>query len=160
MKYRLDQVTNSSSSSYVCDICNHVESGWDMGLSDAEMYECENGHTICEDHINFSSNKEVAIVLLKKTIRYYENVTYYNAKEKKEKIDEIEELLKKVGYEEYDDFEEIFSDYELRNCLPAELCPICNHDHIRDSEALEFALKKIGITEDELKAEIRKQFKK
>jgi len=25
-------------------------SGWDVGLEEAEMYECENGHTFCKDH--------------------------------------------------------------------------------------------------------------
>ena len=37
MKFRKDFVTNSSSSSYVCEICGRTESGWDMGLSEAEM---------------------------------------------------------------------------------------------------------------------------
>ena len=37
-KYRKDFVTNSSSSSFVCDVCGETASGWDMGLSDAGMY--------------------------------------------------------------------------------------------------------------------------
>lgn len=45
MKFRKDFVTNSSSSSYVCEICGRTESGWDMGLSEAEMMECVNGHS-------------------------------------------------------------------------------------------------------------------
>ena len=49
MKFRKDFVTNSSSSSYVCEICGRTESGWDMGLSEAEMMECVNGHTFCCD---------------------------------------------------------------------------------------------------------------
>jgi hypothetical protein len=51
MKYRSSFVTNSSSSSFVCDVCGATESGWDMGLSDAGMYECENGHTFCDSHL-------------------------------------------------------------------------------------------------------------
>lgn len=46
MKFRKDFVTNSSSSSFVCDICGNVESGWDMSLQEAEMVECVNGHTV------------------------------------------------------------------------------------------------------------------
>lgn len=56
MKYRLSFVTNSSSSSYICDVCGRHEEGWDMCLSEAEMMQCENGHTICEDEMTEDIN--------------------------------------------------------------------------------------------------------
>lgn len=40
MKFRKDFVTNSSSSSFVCEICGRAESGFDIGLSEAGMMEC------------------------------------------------------------------------------------------------------------------------
>jgi len=49
MKIRKGFVSNSSSSSFVCDITGGTESGWDMGLSDVEMCECENGHVFFTD---------------------------------------------------------------------------------------------------------------
>lgn len=52
MKYRSSFVTNSSSSSYTCNICGEDASGWDLCLSEAEMVECINGHTLCEEHID------------------------------------------------------------------------------------------------------------
>lgn len=42
MKIRTGFVSNSSSSSFVCDVCGNIESGWDLGLNDAEMCECVN----------------------------------------------------------------------------------------------------------------------
>ena len=51
MKKRNGFVSNSSSSSFVCDVCGAETSGWDMCLSDAYMFECENGHEVCESHI-------------------------------------------------------------------------------------------------------------
>jgi len=36
-------VSNSSSSSFTCDISGRTESGWDMGLGDAEMVESKWG---------------------------------------------------------------------------------------------------------------------
>ena len=49
MKIRNSFIANSSSSSYICDVCNRVESGWDLSLSDVEMMECEVGHIFCAD---------------------------------------------------------------------------------------------------------------
>jgi hypothetical protein len=51
MKYRKDFVTNSSSSSFLCEICSRTEEGYDMSLEDAGMCSCENGHTFCESHL-------------------------------------------------------------------------------------------------------------
>ena len=50
MKIRKGFVSNSSSSSFVCDVCGEEVSGMDMCLSEAEMSQCVNGHTFCNDH--------------------------------------------------------------------------------------------------------------
>lgn len=49
MKIRNGFVSNSSSSSFICDVTGRVESGWDITLEEAEMYQCKNGHTFLED---------------------------------------------------------------------------------------------------------------
>lgn len=51
MKKRLGFVTNSSSSSFICEICNRAEGGWDLSLEDCDMMMCENGHYMCTDHL-------------------------------------------------------------------------------------------------------------
>jgi hypothetical protein len=50
MKIRKCFVSNSSSSSYVCDVCGEEVGGWDMCLSDADMCQCVNQHTFCTGH--------------------------------------------------------------------------------------------------------------
>ena len=50
MKIRQGFVSNSSSTSFLCEVCGEVESGMDMSLDDAGMYECTNGHTFCVAH--------------------------------------------------------------------------------------------------------------
>lgn len=50
MKIRMGFVSNSSSSSFTCDVCGHSESGWDYGLEDVGMCRCVNDHTFCIDH--------------------------------------------------------------------------------------------------------------
>ncbi len=51
MKTRKGFVSNSSSTSFVCDVCGESVGGYDMGLSEAEMSECVNGHTFCNSHM-------------------------------------------------------------------------------------------------------------
>ena len=50
MKIRNGFVSNSSSSSFTCDVCGRTESGMDMGLIDFNMFECKSGHTVCSHH--------------------------------------------------------------------------------------------------------------
>ena len=45
MKRRLGFVSNSSSSSFVCDITGEAEGGYDVSLRDVGMAECVNDHT-------------------------------------------------------------------------------------------------------------------
>jgi hypothetical protein len=49
MKTRFGFVSNSSSSSFVCELCGNTEEGYEMSLSAAGMGECVNGHIICID---------------------------------------------------------------------------------------------------------------
>ena len=51
MKIRKGFISNSSSTSFVCDVCGEDVSGMDMGLEDAGMYQCENDHTFCREHV-------------------------------------------------------------------------------------------------------------
>lgn len=59
-KKRLYFVSNSSSSSFTCEICNHVESGWDLSYEDSGFVCCENDHTFCEEHLleGYSEHEE------------------------------------------------------------------------------------------------------
>jgi hypothetical protein len=54
MKTRLGFVSNSSSSSFTCDVCGETQGGWDCCLSEVDMFECENGHVICVDEAAIS----------------------------------------------------------------------------------------------------------
>lgn len=76
MKFRKDFVTNSSSSSYVCEICGNTESGFDISLSDTDMVQCENGHTICEIEMLPGSREDLSDDRL---LMSYADV-YYNAR--------------------------------------------------------------------------------
>ena len=51
MKKRQGFVSNSSSSSFVCDVTGEEESGWDCSPTDFGYYECCNGHIFPQDMI-------------------------------------------------------------------------------------------------------------
>ena len=63
MKIRKGFVSNSSSQSFVCDVCGYETSGWDLSLSEAEMVECENGHTLCQEHVLEASQEQLREIL-------------------------------------------------------------------------------------------------
>ena len=44
MKNRNGFVSNSSSSSFICEVCGEAEAGMDASLEDFDMCECENHH--------------------------------------------------------------------------------------------------------------------
>ena len=51
MKIRNGFVSNSSSSSFVCDICGETYTGYDACPDDFECTTCENEHFICNEHL-------------------------------------------------------------------------------------------------------------
>ena len=116
MKIRKGFVSNSSSSSFICDVCGTAESGWDYSLSDAGMYECENGHTFCESHIiniEEGSNLDYDYEIPMKycpicQLEKLDDITIINYLIKRNGFKEKEEVLSEIR----DSFENIL---ELRN---------------------------------------------
>ena len=51
MKIRTGFVSNSSSSSFVCDVCGHAEEIRDSDFEYASIIYCESGHVICRDEL-------------------------------------------------------------------------------------------------------------
>ena len=133
-KYRKDFVTNSSSSSYVCDICGEDASGWDMGLEDAGMYECENGHTICEDEI-------------------LEEINYKDYLESQIENGDVE-LMNRINDED-EDLEDLAYQYEIRYYLPEKYCPICQFISYSESDMYKYLSKLYNISPDVVFAKVK-----
>jgi hypothetical protein len=58
MKIRKGFVSNSSSSSFICEVCGNVESGYDASAEDCGFYVCEKGHEFCQHHALPGFNSE------------------------------------------------------------------------------------------------------
>ena len=143
MKYRKDFVTNSSSSSYVCEICGRTESGYDMPLSDADMMECVNGHVFCCDEaLPLPDKKELIKMILENEWNKVSNERDYSE----------EELLEIEKDDLFNDFCSEGGHYEVPECV----CPICQFIEYSENDLSAYLLKEYKIPRDEVFAEIKR----
>ena len=151
MKIRQGFVSNSSSSSFICSICNYTESGRDADLTDFEMFRCENGHTLHESCIEKISGKEK----LKNKDEAYETYLPAALEEYRNKYYEGEdETFQKEKEELASDFEN-----EYAHQVPEECCPICKFLLLTDEDELLLRRKESKYHKDELLTNARSQFK-
>jgi hypothetical protein len=152
MKIRNGFVSNSSSSSFTCEVCGETQSGMDMCRSEAGMVECENGHTFCESH-------EIAgpdVSLENKRERLFDDVeksSYYQTRPR-EKAVELDTIS---NYTE-DEVDESYKDKCEDDGHAAESCPICMFKDLDESRALRYLLQKNGLTEKTLLEELKAKF--
>lgn len=149
-KIRQGFVSNSSSSSFICDVCGRSESGWDISPGEAEMYNCENDHTFCLDEIVKPIPEKY---LDEDSPNYNEDITYnYAIPEEFCPVctfrvciewDMKQYLTKKYG----DDSEEAFAEIKVINNRRKKLY---------HSEYVFFACKKHATTVDAEFDEIKK----
>lgn len=148
MKIRLDYVTNSSSSSYICEICNRAESVYDGSINDIGMLECSYGHIMCktevEDYIFFE---------LKLTTEQIKSILKTH----------IRESGGDVWYDE-EDVDRWITDgdgpvnFEYVDSIPECLCPICNCKEVSDYDYLRFLSKITGFTKQDFKKYLTENF--
>ena len=154
MKIRTGFVSNSSSSSFVCDLCGRTETGWDISLEEAEMIECVNGHVICVDEMveDFPKNELPSVEKQTKILLEYweydkdDDPRYYKLKSGNMTEEEI------AGH-----FEDYRADYEQEHMheMEEKYCPICQMIEFANKDLGAYLLKKTGITEDEVFAIVK-----
>lgn len=149
MKFRKDFVTNSSSSSFVCEICGAEGSGWDASVEDFDMFECVNGHVLCQEHMLNPSREEQINEILKNDYWNEETEEYdiHYTREELEAMDDnqlFETLLGSEGY------------YEVPECL----CPICQFEEYSSYDMASYLLTQYKVPKDEVFEEIKKQNKR
>lgn len=146
MKVRSGFVSNSSSSSFVCDVCGNEQSGMDLCLSDAEMFQCVNGHTICESH----RVAEVALEAKRKLI-------LDNKYSDDEQIDAAENMSD-ADFAEFWDDNNLDSEFELDYEAPEETCPVCQFKSVDMSEVARYFMRKEGIPKESMPNYLKAEF--
>lgn len=149
MKFRKDFVTNSSSSSYVCEICGRTESGWDIGLSECEMMECVNGHVFCCDEaLERPTKKELIKMILEN--KWNEDVWDRDIRDSRDYSED--ELL----VMEEDDLWSLCSADSGYYDVPECVCPICNFIEYSEYDLSAYLLNTYCISRDEVFSEVKK----
>lgn len=149
MKFRKDFVTNSSSSSYVCEICGRTESGWDIGLSECEMMECVNGHVFCCDEaLEIPSKKEMIKMILEN--EWNKDVWTLCSDGYKDYTED--ELLAMSEDDLFHDFCSESGYYDVPECV----CPICQFIEYSEYDLSAYLLKEYSIPRDEVFTEVKK----
>lgn len=152
VKYRKDFVTNSSSSSFVCDVCGAEASGFDMCLSDAGMYRCVNDHTFCEDEaIEASAQEMIDSILEMEFFDHYdeENNKLIYVRKSKEELESMDSFQ----------LRDIIVRRE-RSEVPECMCPICQFIEYSESDMAMFLEKEYGVSRQEVFAEVKKANKR
>lgn len=147
MKFRRDFVTNSSSSSYICEICGRNESGWDLCLSDCEMMECINGHVFCcEEALEIPDKKELLRIIMENGFNRGWNSAIGDY------VDYTEEQLAEM------DGNILFSEFCTEDGhygVPEEVCPICQFIEYSEYDLSEYLLKEYKIPRETVFAEVK-----
>jgi len=154
MKIRQGFVSNSSSSSFTCNVCGTEQSGW-MSVDEAGMFECENGHTVCKDHVRKDFDKKKFV---NKLIEIVDNLTKLGYVDK----EKLKDYLKRIN-DDKTDVEELIEIYE--QCDEehnykriAIFCPMCNLEKISDEDILLYLSKRDKFEINDVEDEMRKKF--
>lgn len=147
MKFRRDFVTNSSSSSFVCDICGRVESGWDIGLDEAGMLECENGHIFCEDE-KIMPKRETMISVIEEDLESGDSSLFGHTKE----------TISVLSDEDL--FDLYLSLDDMRWEVPEECCPICQFIEYSNIDLAKYLEKEYKVSRDEVFAMVKEKNKR
>ena len=151
MKFRVDYVTNSSSSSYVCEICGRTESGWDLSLRDCEMMECVNGHVFCYgESLDMPPKQEMIKAIMEN--EWNKKYWYDYRGDRTEKIYTEDELLEMEDDTVFCDFFNEDGYYNVPECM----CPICQFIEYSEYDLSTYLLKEYGISRDEVFEEVKK----
>lgn len=160
MKIRNGFVSNSSSSSFTCDVCGATESGMDVSLSDIQMSQCVNGHTFCDDHMTKKLGEADFPEALFDRIeghQSYEKALWALVKDMPHDQSLIDKVTEVEGEDYIEDLKEELAS-ESRYEMPASVCPCCTFEALADRDGVAYFLASLGKTKEQVLAEMKGKF--
>lgn len=146
MKVRCGFVSNSSTSSFVCDICSEKYTGWDASAYDEgwDCSICPNNHTFCNSHLNDFGLKHVDVI--QPVINGCEHVF------DREKMNFCPECGAKSKVKDEDCY--------MEGTIDSSACPICLLLTYSNSQMVRYLGKTRDVTKEEVFAIIKKKNKR
>lgn len=158
MKIRSGFVSNSSSSSFICDFCREELSGWDM----YPTYTCVNDHRACEvcdpssESLSDEQRVEIAKECFEEQLEEYKdiaNYTWLTESERRRRIAETQGILDNLSPDSYDEIE-----WDGKH--PASTCPICRLEDYAEDELCMYLYRKYNVSRDDVFAKIKAENKR
>jgi len=147
MKTRNGFVSNSSSSSYVCDVTGEAFEVQDSCFRDAGLSQCKAGHYFQTQFlIPFTPEYPTREVMWAKLESVTDSKRECLRYREMHLLDIQKAYAKKFLNARNDDY-----------ASPQE-CPLCSMAKIKDTHLVNYLLKKQGITREKLIAQIREEF--
>lgn len=147
MKTRNGFVSNSSSSSYVCDITGEAFEVQDACFRDAGLAQCEAGHYFQTRFlVPYTPSYPTKEVMLNSLC---------------EVTDSKRECLRFLEMNEFElqqAYAKKFLNSRKDDYVRPQECPLCTMNKVRDTHLVTYLLKKQGITREQLIAQIREEF--
>lgn len=152
MKVRSGFVSNSSSSSFVCDISGEITSGYDMCFRDAGMTRFYCGHTVSDKYADDARKQFLS--------QPYGKIAEQLREYCKEASSFFLANIEKHGMSIEDSFEETCAEFGLDDELPSSMCPICNLKYVTKDSVLAYLLKSSAMEIDDVVNNIKDTFGK
>jgi len=185
MKFRKDFVTNSSSSSYICEITGDTRETYNGELESSGLIQCVNEHVFDDSYVidNFTLDQwkkdfiDLANKYIEENLSSIESRKTYNTDEEQKEYEQtitednkglrknIEDVKLLKSKKEIDDFyeqTEVFEEIESdlgSNILFKCQCPICSMKIASKSDYKRYVNKIYKLNEEKIKSEILNKFK-
>lgn len=151
MKTRRGFVSNSSTTSYTCEVCGDSWAGSDsLSYREVGFWKCCNGHVICEEHV---------LDVPDLTAREMYDILLSDSWYSKEIVEEMAGVV-----EDSSKWEEIvndfWDDFVHDEGHPERACPVCQFYEISNEDTARYLEKETGVPRDEAFAFIKEQNKR
>jgi hypothetical protein len=140
MKVRLGFVSNSSSSSFICDICGYTEEVYEDQTE--SFYSCEKGHTFCRKHL--------------KDFKFDWNAIHKDFLKEKWLTESDIDMISAMPIREFKDY--YLMDVGEEPIVPTSSCPICSIKTLSKKDLIAYFLKKNSSSVESIALQVKEEF--